>query len=89
MTDRRPAPDRLTLFKEETMNIQFVAGVQRFIRDEEGAAAVEYGLLAALIAVVVAVAVSTIGNRLCETFKTVATRLGGGSNISCTGPLTA
>ncbi len=69
------------------MKTQFFASVKRFIRDEEGAAAVEYGLLAALIAVVVAVAVSTVGNRLCETFKTIATRLGGGAAVQCAGPL--
>lgn len=69
------------------MKTQFFEGVKRFIRDEEGAAAVEYGLLAALIAVVVVVAVSSVGNRLCETFKTIATRLGGGTNVNCAGPL--
>jgi pilus assembly protein Flp/PilA len=71
--------------KEKIMNTQFFAGVKRFIRDEEGAAAVEYGLLAALIAVVVVVAVSSVGNRLCETFRTIATRLGGGANVHCAG----
>lgn len=66
------------------MKTEFFAAVSRFIRDEEGAAAVEYGLLAALIAVVVVVAVSTVGNRLCETFKTIAGRLGtGDAGITC------
>lgn len=65
---------------------QFFAQVSRFIRDEEGAAAVEYGLLAALIAVVVVLAVSSVGNRVCETFRTVATRLGG-SPAACTAAL--
>lgn len=60
------------------MKNQFFSGVVRFLRDEEGAAAVEYGLLAALIAVVIVVAVSSIGNRLCATFNEIATRLGGG-----------
>jgi pilus assembly protein Flp/PilA len=64
-------------FEEETMYTQIFSEIKHFIRDEEGAAAVEYGLLAALIAVVVVVAVSTVGNRVCETFRTVATRLGG------------
>jgi pilus assembly protein Flp/PilA len=74
--------------KEDIMNTQFFAGVKRFIRDEEGAAAVEYGLLAALIAVVVVVAVSSVGNQLCVTFKTIATRLGGGGNVTCAAALT-
>ena len=51
--------------------------VQKFLRDEEGAAAVEYGLLAALIAVVIIGAVTVVGDRLCATFNTVATSLGG------------
>jgi pilus assembly protein Flp/PilA len=66
------------------MNTQFFAGVKRFIRDEEGAAAVEYGLLAALIAVVVVAAVSSVGNKLCETFKSVASALNkGSSSLNC------
>jgi pilus assembly protein Flp/PilA len=65
------------------MKFQFIDSLKRFIRDEEGAAAVEYGLLAALIAVVVVVAVSAVGNRLCETFKTVATRLNGSASVTC------
>ena len=76
----------LNFFKENNMNTNIFAGIQRFIRDEEGAAAVEYGLLAALIAVVVVVAVSSVGNRVCETFSTIATRLGG-SPDACTAAL--
>ena len=59
------------------MKNQFFSGVVRFLRDEEGAAAVEYGLLAALIAVVIVVAVSSVGSKLCNTFNTIATKLGG------------
>jgi pilus assembly protein Flp/PilA len=59
------------------MTSKLLDHVKHFIRDEEGAAAVEYGLLAALIAVVIVVAVSTVGNRVCETFRTIATKLGG------------
>lgn len=69
------------------MHTKFFAGFKQFMTDEEGATAVEYGLLAALIAVVIVVAVSTVGNRLCETFRTVAQRLNGGANISCTAAL--
>lgn len=68
------------------MNIHIFSEIKRFIRDEEGAAAVEYGLLAALIAVVVVVAVSAVGNRVCETFRTIATKLGG-SPSACTAAL--
>jgi pilus assembly protein Flp/PilA len=44
----------------------------RFIKDESGATAIEYGLIAALIAVVVITAVSTIGTNLRGTFNNVA-----------------
>ena len=35
----------------------------RFVRDEEGATAVEYGLMVALIAVAIIVAVTALGDR--------------------------
>ena len=45
--------------------------VTRFIKDESGATAIEYGLIAALIAVVIIGAVTTIGTNLKTTFNTV------------------
>jgi pilus assembly protein Flp/PilA len=47
----------------------------RFVRDESGATAIEYGLIAALIAVVIITAVTTVGTNLTTTFSTVATKL--------------
>ena len=46
--------------------------VTRFIQNESGATAIEYGLIAALIAVVVITAVTTIGTNLKGTFNNVA-----------------
>jgi pilus assembly protein Flp/PilA len=46
--------------------------VTRFIKDESGATAIEYGLIAALIAVVVITAVTTIGTNLKGTFNNAA-----------------
>ncbi len=43
----------------------------RFIREEEGATAVEYGLMVALIAVVIIVAVTTLGTALNDKFTDV------------------
>ena len=43
----------------------------RFVSDESGATAVEYGLIAALIAVVIVTAVKTVGTNLQTTFNTV------------------
>ncbi|HUB85369.1 MAG TPA: Flp family type IVb pilin [Rhizomicrobium sp.] len=45
----------------------------RFLRDESGATAIEYGLIAAGIAVVIITAVQLIGTNLSATFQSVAT----------------
>lgn len=42
-------------------------------KDESGASAVEYGLLVALIAVVIITAVTTLGTNLSGKFSSVAT----------------
>jgi len=42
------------------------------LRSDRGATAVEYGLLVALIAVIIIVAVALLGNNLLRTFNTVA-----------------
>ena len=47
----------------------------RFVRDESGATAIEYGLIAALIAVVVIGAVTAVGTGLSSTFNTVSTKI--------------
>jgi pilus assembly protein Flp/PilA len=43
--------------------------VTRFLKDESGATAIEYGLIVALIAVVIATIVSTLGGHLKDAFK--------------------
>jgi pilus assembly protein Flp/PilA len=48
----------------------------RFMQEEEGATAIEYGLLASLIAVVIVGAVRSIGGSLNTAFTTVSTALG-------------
>lgn len=42
--------------------------VTRFLKDESGATAIEYGLIVALIAVVIATIVTTLGGSLKTTF---------------------
>ncbi len=49
---------------------------KRFASDESGATAIEYGMIAALIAVVIMAAVGTIGTKLNVKFKAVADQLG-------------
>jgi pilus assembly protein Flp/PilA len=46
--------------------------VSRFVRDESGATAIEYGLIAAGIAVVIITAVQLVGSNLSGTFQCVA-----------------
>jgi pilus assembly protein Flp/PilA len=47
----------------------------RFAHDESGVTAIEYGLIAALIAVVIITAVTTVGTDLKATFNAVGTAL--------------
>ena len=49
--------------------------LKRFVADEAGATAIEYGLIAALIAVVIIVGVTAVGTNLSATFTTVAGNL--------------
>jgi pilus assembly protein Flp/PilA len=49
--------------------------VARFVRNESGATAIEYGLIAALIAVVIVPAVTLVGTKLGTTFTSVTTAL--------------
>jgi len=56
-----------------------MAQLQRFMKDESGATAIEYGLIAAGISVVIIGAVNAIGGKLNNTFTNISTQLGGGS----------
>jgi pilus assembly protein Flp/PilA len=60
-------------YKDKIMKTLFT----RFAKDESGATAIEYGLISALIAVVIITAVTTVGTNLKTTFNTVATKLAG------------
>jgi pilus assembly protein Flp/PilA len=46
--------------------------IRQFLRDESGATAIEYGLIAALIAVVIIGAVAAVGTNLQGTFNNIA-----------------
>jgi pilus assembly protein Flp/PilA len=46
--------------------------ISNFLRNESGATAIEYGLIAALIAVVIIGAVTAVGTNLSGTFNTVS-----------------
>lgn len=47
----------------------------RLLHDESAATAIEYGLIAALIAVAAVSVMTTVGKNLSTTFNTVATKL--------------
>ncbi len=49
--------------------------ITNFARNESGATAIEYGLIAALIAVAIITAVTTVGTKLNSTFTNVGNRL--------------
>ncbi|MEH6820570.1 MAG: Flp family type IVb pilin [Dietzia psychralcaliphila] len=53
-----------------------LAGERLDDRKDRGATAVEYGLMVGLIAIVIIVAVATLGTELQELFTSVGTRIG-------------
>lgn len=55
---------------------KFKSAVQAFIADEDGVTAIEYGLIAALIGVVMLGAARAVGQGVNNAFTTVATALG-------------
>ena len=52
-----------------------MTSIRRFAADESGATAIEYGLIAALIAVGIIVAATTLGGSLSDLFNRIAGRL--------------
>jgi len=55
--------------------MQIVQSLKKFVRDEEGVTAIEYGLIAALIAVVIIGAVTTVGTQLTKVYNAIAAAL--------------
>jgi pilus assembly protein Flp/PilA len=49
--------------------------IKRFLNDDAGATAIEYGLIAALIAVVIITGVTAVGTQLSTTFKNLSGNL--------------
>ncbi len=60
----------------ETMQIYVLQLINRFRRNEDGAALAEYGLLVALIAVVCVVAVTALGTQISTAFSKIASAIG-------------
>ncbi|HUQ14181.1 MAG TPA: Flp family type IVb pilin [Novosphingobium sp.] len=53
--------------------------LNKLIRDEAGATAIEYGLIAALIAVAAITAMQGLGNELTTTFQTTSDKMAEGN----------
>ena len=53
------------------------AGIKRFMQEEDGVTMVEYGLIAALISVVVIVALTGVGDNLKIVYTTICNKLAG------------
>lgn len=74
----------MQMIKGDGMN-----AAKRFIDNEEGVTAIEYGLLASLIALAIAGSVAFTGQQVCATFasvgQTVASAVGLPSSASCSG----
>ena len=54
----------------------------KLIRDEQGATAIEYGLIAALIAIAAITAMQSLGNEISTTFNTVSTKLSANNTVA-------
>ena len=59
------------------MLTKFTAGVRKFIKNTSGATAIEYGLIAAGIAIAIVAVVGLLGDQLSALFTQVANALGG------------
>lgn len=57
----------------------------RFVKEEDGATAIEYGLLAALISVVIIGAVRALGTNVSSQFNQIATTVGGATSAVTSG----
>lgn len=50
--------------------------IKKFVKDESGATAIEYGLIAALIALAIIVGAGSLGNALSDKFGAIANKVG-------------
>ncbi len=56
--------------------------INKLIRDEEGATAIEYGLIAALIAIAAITAMTALGGELTDTFLKVESSLSTANKVT-------
>jgi pilus assembly protein Flp/PilA len=75
MDDGRVSCSATSKVTHNTRRLTVSNTFSRFLNDESGATAIEYGLIVALIAVVVITAFTTIGTNLNAKMSTVGTQL--------------
>src|SRR5665213_1695463 len=68
-------PFQVRLPSSVSRRIKMFRSIMRLLMNEDGATAIEYGLIAALIAVAAVTVMGTVGTNLSNTFNTVATDL--------------
>jgi pilus assembly protein Flp/PilA len=66
--------------------MKLVQFVKSFLREEDGAAAIEYGLIAALIAVALVVGAIALGSQLNILFSKLATCMTTPNSTNCSFP---
>lgn len=62
-------------FCTKELIMKFIQFIQKFASDEEGVTAIEYGLIAALIAVVIIASVEAVGGGLSTVFQSIADKI--------------
>ncbi|GAA3056590.1 hypothetical protein GCM10010520_01550 [Rhizobium viscosum] len=60
----------------------------RFLKDESGATAIEYGLIAALISVALIAGATTLGGKIGDTFNNLGVQMDKAKTASATTPAT-
>ena len=68
-------PPRITSCKSNGLEARLKQKVLKFLKDESGATAIEYGLIAAGIAIAIITAVKGVGTSLSGTFDSISTSL--------------
>ena len=56
--------------------------IERFVKDESGATAIEYGLIAALISVALITGATTLGNTLNAQFQSLSDKMNAAKGIN-------
>lgn len=74
------------MYPVNLMEANMKSAILKFWRDEEGATAIEYGLIAALIAVAAIVGMRALGKGLDDIFKDIGTLLSGTKTAAPTNP---